>query len=145
MPNINDEIKVKLTAHGKDILDKDVENILPIMKTCISDKTYYPYHVDKDGYIKFQLWNFMRIFGSHFWNGCPQVIENNEIIFIPEITQAYAQNLFDEWVAYEERCIKEHSWRFLGFMIWLGSVKKLSDYQIEEVIKLIDYMNNEVE
>ena len=79
MTNINDEIKVKLTAYGKEILDKDVENILPIMKTCISDKTYYPYHTDNEGYTKFQLWDFMRIFGTHFWNGCPQVIENNEI------------------------------------------------------------------
>ena len=87
MANINDKIKVKLTEHGKAILDKDVENILPVMKTLISDKTYYPYHVDRDGYIEFQLWNFMRIFGSHFWNGCPQILEHNEIIFIPEINQ----------------------------------------------------------
>lgn len=109
MPNINDEIKVKLTAHGKDILDKDVEDTLSTIKTLISDKTYYPYHVDKDGYIEFQLWDFMRIFGPHFWNGCPQIIENNEIIFTPEITQAYALKLFDTWNEYADNCLKEHS------------------------------------
>ena len=86
MANINDRIKVKLTEHGRSILDKDVENTLstPTIKTLISDKTYYPYHMDKDGYTEFTLWAFMRIFGSHFWNGCPQIIENNEIIFLLE-------------------------------------------------------------
>ena len=137
MSNINDTIKVKLTAHGKEILDNDVENILPIMKTCISDKTYYPYHVDKDGYIEFQLWDFMRIFGQHFWNGCPQIIENNEIIFIPEITQAYAQKLFDTWSEYADNCLKEHNWRFLGFVTWLGAVKGLTDEDIKSVCNLI--------
>ena len=89
MVNINDKIKVKLTEHGKAILDKDVANILPsqLIKTLISDKTYYPYHIDKDGYIEFQLWDFMRIFGPYFWNGCPHIIEHDEIIFIPKINQ----------------------------------------------------------
>lgn len=137
MPNINDKIKVKLTTHGKDILDKDVENILPIIKTCISDKTYYPYHTDNEGYTKFQLWDFMRIFGSYFCNGCPPIIENNEIIFMPEITQAYAQKLFDAWSEYADNCLKAHTWRFLGFVTWLGAVKGLTDEDIKSVCNLI--------
>lgn len=83
MANINDEIKVKLTEHGRSILDKDVTNTLGMLKGFnISD--YSPYHTDDEGYTEFQLWDFMRIFGPHFWNGCPQIIENNEIIFCPK-------------------------------------------------------------
>ena len=79
----------------------------------------------------------MRIFGTHFWNGCPQVIENNEIIFIPEITQAYALKLFDTWGEYADSCIKEHNWRFLGFVTWLGAIKGLTDEDIKSVCNLI--------
>ncbi len=136
MPNINDKIKVKLTEHGRSILNKDVTNTVGMLKGFnISD--YSPYHTDDEGYTEFQLWDFMRIFGSHFWNGCPQIIENNEIIFMPEITQAYAQKLFDAWSEYADNCLKEHNWRFLGFVTWLGAVKGLTDEDIKSVCNLI--------
>lgn len=136
MTNINDEIKVKLTAHGKEILDKTVTETLRILKGFdLTD--YSPYPTDNEGYTKFQLWDFMRIFGAHFWNGCPQIIENNEIIFIPEITQAYAQKLFDTWGEYADNCLKEHNWRFLGFVTWLGVIKGFSDEDIKSVCNLI--------
>ena len=60
------------------------------------------------------------------------------------ISDEYAQHLFDDWVAYAEKCLKEHNWRFLGFTTWLGVIKQLSDYQIAEVLKLISYAGNEV-
>ncbi len=139
MANINDRIRVKLTEHGRSVLDKDVENTLSTstIKTLISDKTYYPYHIDKDGYIEFTLWDFMRIFGPHFWNGCPQIIENNEIIFLSKTSQAYAQGLFDEWVAYAEDCLHNNKWNYLSFPIWLGGPKKLTDAEIEQVLDLV--------
>lgn len=83
--NINDKIKVKLTEHGKAILKKDVTDTLSMLKG-FNYPDYSPYHTDEDGYTEFQLWNFMRIFGSHFCVGCHPVIENNKIIFIDEVT-----------------------------------------------------------
>ena len=82
--NVNDKVKVKLTEHGKAILEKDVTDTLGLLKN-FNYKEYSPYHTDEDGYIKFQLWDFMRIFGSHFCNGCLPIIEHNEIIFVTEV------------------------------------------------------------
>lgn len=79
--NINDRIKVKLTEHGKAILRRDVIDTMSALKNLRAD-SYSFYLEDEEGYIEFQLWDFMRIFGSYFWNGCPQIIEKNEIIFI---------------------------------------------------------------
>lgn len=79
--NINDKIKVKLTEHGRTILNKDVTDTLGRLKG-FNIPDYSPYHTDDEGYTEFTLWNFMQIFGSHFWNGCPRVVENNEIIFL---------------------------------------------------------------
>lgn len=84
MSNINDEIKVKLTEYGNSILKKDVTDTLGMLKG-FHISNYSPYHTDEDGYTIFQLWDFMRIFGSHFWNGCHQIIEHNAIIFIDEV------------------------------------------------------------
>lgn len=83
MANLNNKIKVKLTEHGRSILEKDVTDTLGRLKGFnISD--YSLYRTDDEGYTEFQLWNFMSIFGPHFWNGCPKIIEHNEIIFIPK-------------------------------------------------------------
>ena len=82
--NINDKIKVKLTKYGNSIMEKDVTNTLGMLKN-FNYKDYFPYHTDEDGYTEFQLWDFMRIFGSHFHVGCQQIMEHNEIIFIDEV------------------------------------------------------------
>ena len=82
--NINDFIKVKLTEHGKSILDKYVSEQLEKVSYLHLPRDYTPYPTDCTGYIKFTLWEFMNIFGSYFWNGSIPVIEHNEIIFIKE-------------------------------------------------------------
>ena len=78
--NINDEIKVKLTDKGKEILAKEIAKGNSIAKL---PSNFRPscYQEDDEGYIHPQLWDFMRIFGSHFFNGAPCYIEHNEIIF----------------------------------------------------------------
>lgn len=80
--NINHHIQVKLTDVGREILKKYLEeyNFIEI-PSC--------YREDDEGYISPQLWDFMNIFGEHLYNGAPQIIENNEIIFynfLEEIT-----------------------------------------------------------
>lgn len=79
--NVNHKIKVKLTEHGKAILEKDVTDTLGLLKN-FNYQEYSLYHEDEDGYTEFQLWDFMNIFGSHFSMCCKQIIEHNEIIFI---------------------------------------------------------------
>lgn len=84
--NINDRIKVKLTDHGKAILEHELVDTMNMLNTLKFFGDYAPYHEDEDGYTEFQLWDFMRIFGGNFWNAhCPQIIKNNEIIFIDEV------------------------------------------------------------
>jgi len=80
--NINDKIKVKLTEYGKDILQKYVADAMRKLKHLDVPDDYFPYSEDEDGYTEFQMWTFMRIFGSHFFVGCPSIIEHNKIIFI---------------------------------------------------------------
>lgn len=85
--NVNDYIKVKLTDLGKEIYkhyDDEFLKIFPHLKPI-------PLDIDEEGYCKFQLWRFMNIFGEHFGNGFPLVIESNTIMFenkdLEEVTQ----------------------------------------------------------
>lgn len=60
--NLNEYIKVKLTDKGKEIYRNYYHDI---------DDKYVPtLNTDEDGYCKFQLWYFMRIFGEHFYMDC---------------------------------------------------------------------------
>ena len=78
--NINDEIKVKLTDKGRELLAKKIAEGNSIAKLP-ADFIPSCYQEDNEGYIHPQLWEFMAIFGTHFFNGGPCYIENNEIIF----------------------------------------------------------------
>ena len=69
--NLNDEIKVQLTEHGEEILLKHYN---------------WSEVIDKEGYRKFQLWDFINIYGKHIYHGSKQVIKNN-IILITNSTQ----------------------------------------------------------
>ena len=77
--NINRIVKVKLTDLGNKIYKDYLQNEYKSL-------SHYPglakirLEKDQDGYIHFQLWEFMYIFGEHFYNGSEAVTENNEII-----------------------------------------------------------------
>lgn len=77
--NLNDNIKVKLTEHGKDIYyhQYDRTNLLLGREVC---KPSYP-KVDEDGYTTFQLWCFMELYGIHMGMTLPNVIEPLDIVF----------------------------------------------------------------
>lgn len=81
--NINDFIKVKLTDHGKDIYEHSNDSLMakPEYEKIKKWLEPIPLEYDDEGYVQFQLWKFMEIFGEHMWNGAPQIIENNSIIF----------------------------------------------------------------
>lgn len=56
--NLNEHIKVKLTDKGKEIYRNYYHDI--------DDKFVPTLDVDEEGFCKFQLWEFMKIFGEHF-------------------------------------------------------------------------------
>jgi hypothetical protein len=65
--NLNDDVKVKLTDYGRDLLAKKRLTRQP----------------DEAGYTKFQLWELMNIFGEHLYNGCSIPFEFNRILLAP--------------------------------------------------------------
>lgn len=80
--NLNDRIKVKLTAFGKDIYyhQHDLANIVTerdLINPC------YP-KIDEDGYTEFTLWHFMELYGQYIDMTLPNVIEPLDIIIEPE-------------------------------------------------------------
>jgi hypothetical protein len=60
--NVNNLVRVKLTDHGKKILQNDAIN-LP--------------KEDKDGWSEWQLWGLMSNFGQYLYNGCELPFEIN--------------------------------------------------------------------
>lgn len=63
--NINDSIKVKLNDHGMEILREEHEYYrerMPKLGDFVDRR-------DEDGYMKFQLWDFMARFGKHITLG----------------------------------------------------------------------------
>ena len=74
--NLNQDIQVKLNDKGYNVWLKDTNHYLPpsYNKATLEQlKT----KADKDGYVTFQLWEFMQIFGATFHNGSDQVCELN--------------------------------------------------------------------
>ena len=77
--NLNDEIKVKLTEHGKDIYYHQYDRLNTAFGREIC-KPKYP-KVDENGYTTFQLWCFMELYGVHMGMTLPNVIEPLDIVF----------------------------------------------------------------
>ena len=59
--NVNNYVRVKLTEVGKNILEAEEIKYLP----------------DEEGFVRFQMWELMQIFGNHMWNGCDIPFETN--------------------------------------------------------------------
>lgn len=92
--NLNDNIKVKLTEHGKDIYyhQYDRTNAIFGRELC---KPSYP-KVDEDGYTTFQLWCFMELYGVHMGMTLPNVIEPLDIVFDAPTIDPERKN--GEWI-----------------------------------------------
>lgn len=69
--NINDYVKVKLTEKGKYIYYHQFDDINEC-RLKIGGNPLNPIELeyDDDGYVEFQLWHLMEIFGEHLFNGC---------------------------------------------------------------------------
>ena len=83
--NINNIIKVRLTDTGKDILNGYFSGLCKYYASIEPDEAIPDQYAEDDkGYIRFQLWDFMNIFGSYFRLGSPVIIQDNDIIFSEE-------------------------------------------------------------
>lgn len=81
--NMNDIVLVKLTDHGKDIYYHRFDWLrerYPKLKMSYE----YP-NVDANGFTKFQLWNFMSIYGHYLSLGQPNVVEDISFYINPDI------------------------------------------------------------
>ena len=74
--NLNDTIKVKLTDHGKDIYYHQFDKFIEIGAKLTPKMP----KVDADGYTKFQLWEFIQLYGQHIGMTKPNVIEPIDIV-----------------------------------------------------------------
>lgn len=77
--NLNEPIKVKLTDWGKEIYYHQYDSINQIYGREIC-KPSLPKE-DENGYVKFQLWCFMELYGMHIGMTLPNVIEPIEIVY----------------------------------------------------------------
>tara|TARA_Y100000310_G_scaffold22673_1_gene21685 strand:+ start:550 stop:837 length:288 start_codon:yes stop_codon:yes gene_type:complete len=79
--NINNWVKVKLNDKGYQILvdkEKELEALVPSWKA--ESVEHFKAKADKDGYSKYQMWDFMRTFGDKIPMGCPLPFDVNIII-----------------------------------------------------------------
>ena len=78
--NLNCIIKVKLTDYGKDIFYHQYDELNKYIKQNSGSpiKPRFP-DVDSDGYSKFQLWDFMHVYGKCMMLTAPNVIEPLDI------------------------------------------------------------------
>lgn len=105
--NLNDNIKVKLTEHGKDIYyhQYDRTNAFLGRELC---KPSYP-KVDEDGYTTFQLWCFMELYGVHMGMTLPNVIEPLDIVFDePTIEPERKPDTIQKFHDYQVEWLKSH-------------------------------------
>jgi hypothetical protein len=83
--NVNDTIRFRLSKEGKKILKEWVDKKFNECSfyVSMSSKHQFTNTFIKNkgkGWYEAQLWEFMRIFGVHFYNGCEVPIENNLIV-----------------------------------------------------------------
>ena len=77
--NINNDVKVRLTEHGRAILKADIDSIDYCGQQELIDYAHERAKPDVDGYNTFHMWQLMSIFGSHMYNGAKNVFESNVI------------------------------------------------------------------
>ncbi len=72
--NINDSVLIKLNDKG---FEHWIDSWKDVPKQYQPTLEYLKERMDKDGYIQFQLWSFMEIFGETISMGGNQLFENN--------------------------------------------------------------------
>lgn len=78
--NINEYVSFRLTPAGKKLVEKWIDKTIKPHESVIPDAVsiFRSQHLSGAD-ARFQMWEFMRIFGPHMFNGAPQYIEQNVI------------------------------------------------------------------
>lgn len=85
--NLNHIIKVKLTDLGNKTYEDNLLSQYGSLSHFLGlGEIRLKKTEDQDGYIHFQLWEFMSIFGEHFYVGSEAVTEDNAIIVSNDTT-----------------------------------------------------------
>ena len=77
--NLNEPIKVKLTDWGKEIYYHQYDRTNQIAGREICEPRFPK--EDENGYVEFQLWCFIELYGVHISMTLPNVIEPLEIVY----------------------------------------------------------------
>lgn len=77
--NLNETVKVKLTDHGKMIYYHRYDDInkrvgKEVCKPSLPEE-------DEDGYSKFQLWDFMNLYGKYLTAGYQDILKPLELVY----------------------------------------------------------------
>lgn len=79
--NVNEQVKVKLTDLGISIMKEKRNELNKLFYTeGLDELEEYEPITDKDGYVTFQLWMLMNIFGEYMKTGRQTPFETNIII-----------------------------------------------------------------
>lgn len=75
--NINDNVRVKLTNHGRKLHKLRYENMMDLYdeRGFARPFPYYPVEEDPKGWSTWQLWCLMEEFGEHIHNGTENPFE----------------------------------------------------------------------
>ena len=79
--NLNEYVKVHLTDLGNDIFYHQYDELNQSFGRIIC-KPHFP-KKDTDGYTKFQLWQFIELYGNYISLVKPNVIKPLEIVYEP--------------------------------------------------------------
>lgn len=95
--NLNQQCDVILTTHGAEVYN---EYFRELHATC---KLIELTNKQAEDELSFQLWELMKIFGKHLYNGAENCFANNDISFndkvvkIPERSREEIKELLDNW------------------------------------------------
>ena len=84
--NLNETVKVKLNETGLKIYENRVKELNEILEKN-NAKTKFPIYPKRDdkGYVNFQLWDLMSIFGKRIHIGCDAPFIDNMIYIDKEV------------------------------------------------------------
>jgi hypothetical protein len=77
--NLNDRVRVKLTARGREAL---LEHIGPLTSRKPEESADISYKGWRDGFVETQLWDLFNIFGDGIYMGSRAMFEENTIVLL---------------------------------------------------------------
>jgi hypothetical protein len=87
--NLNDAVHARLTDRGMDILKQYYESLGDEFHQLYTFDEFLKSKLDDQGRVRFQLWDFMSIFGQYLYLGAEPVTVDNRIDIVPSPVTLY--------------------------------------------------------